>query len=290
MRFIIMAVAWLVFFLATFHMCVKPTCCPDGEGRVEANGAAAGQLAQEGPFAVASTLGASGAALITAGAEWPDRLDELRRTYAADPDQALQVYGHYYASEPKPPGYENMGLMRAERIKEMIVRETDIPADKIRPLARLLPAPPPGDGEKFEAANLVWEELGAGVDADTGGETSQVVELDTDNIEVRFPYNESTKRLDGQTEDYLRKLAQRIQATRENVTVVGHTDIRGTDDYNQRLGQRRAEFVKSRLTSYGAPAGQINTSSRGETQLAAQGNTDDAHRRNRRAEITLQRR
>ena len=285
-----MAVAWLVFFLATFHMCVKPTCCPDGGGRVEANGAAAGQPAREGPFAVASALGATGAALVTTGAEWPDRLAELRRSYAADPQQILQVYGHYYASEPIPPGYENMGLMRAERIKEMIVSQTNIPADKIRPLARLLPDPPPAGGTKFEAANLVWEDGGSGVDARTGNEAAQVVELDTDNIEIRFPYDESTKNLDGQTEAYLRKLAQRLQATQEQVTVVGHTDIRGTDGYNQRLGLRRAEFVKSRLTGYGAPAGQINTSSRGESQLAAQGNTADAHRRNRRAELTLQRR
>ena len=272
-----MAVAWLVFTLATFHMCVKPTCCAEGTG--------ATTVVDELNSPLITSLNASGGALVVAGAGWEDRLAELKRAYAANPDQALEVVGHYYASERTPDGYENMGFLRAERIVEMVAAQSDIPTDKMRTSARLLPGSVPEASQRFSAGVLAFGPPSA---SDTGA--GEIIELDRDNIEILFPYNEATESLDGATENYLRKLAQRLQATNEEVTVVGHTDIRGTNAYNQRLGQRRADFVKRKLIDYGAPAGQIKTSSRGESQLAARGTAESDHRRNRRTEISLQRR
>ena len=279
---------WLVFFLVTFYTCVQPKCCGEGE-LAAATTAVTDDDAPPAPvetFAVFSTLGAA-AGNVATGNDWQELTADLQRRYAANPDQNLEVYGHFYDSEPKPDGYDNMGFKRADEIKQLLVAEVDIPAERIIPLARRLPDAAPPNGERFSAASFNWSALNAGTDAATGAEASEVVTLDENNYEIRFPYDESTKNLDASTEDYLRKVAQVLKSGGGRATVTGHTDIRGASDYNMRLGQRRAEFIRDRLVSYGAPAGRITTRSQGETQLAMRGNTDEAHRRNRRAELQI---
>ncbi|OAV45513.1 OmpA family protein [Lewinella sp. 4G2] len=286
LKFILMAVAWLVFTLATFYTCVKPTCCADGAvtGVTETDSPPAAPPPAAESFALYSTTGAAAA---TIGSTWPALRDRLKAKYAADPNQTLEVFGNYYESEAKPAGFENMGFARAEDVKKRLLAETDIPADKIRTLARLLPETAPAAGERFSSANFNWSADGAGTNAATGQEEAEVVQLDQDNIKIRFPYDESTENLDQRTETYLQKLATRIKSTGERVNIVGHTDSRGSDSYNMALGSRRAEFVKKRLVRYGAPAGQIKTSSRGEKVPEATNATEQGRRLNRRADITL---
>jgi len=73
------------------------------------------------------------------------------------------------------------------------------------------------------------------------------------------------------------------------VTVEGHTDERGTREYNIALGEKRAAAVKQALTLQGASAGQVNTISYGEERPAAMGHDEDAWGLNRRAELVYQR-
>ncbi len=53
------------------------------------------------------------------------------------------------------------------------------------------------------------------------------------------------------------------------VKIVGHTDSKGTDAYNMRLGQRRADTVASFLASRNVPAAKIRASSMGELKPVA---------------------
>jgi outer membrane protein OmpA-like peptidoglycan-associated protein len=80
--------------------------------------------------------------------------------------------------------------------------------------------------------------------------------------------------------------ARRGAATRINVT--GHADRAGTDRYNQRLSERRAESVRAELMRQGVSANEITTAAQGEGSPAVP--TPDGVRepRNRRVEIVLQ--
>jgi len=54
----------------------------------------------------------------------------------------------------------------------------------------------------------------------------------------------------------------------ERVTVVGHTDAKGTDEYNMALGQRRADAVRDYIVRRGYPADHVAPAeSRGERDL-----------------------
>ena len=290
MRILFMFVTWLIFALLTFYTCVKPECCGTGELAAATPAATVptdlAPAAAPAAYALYSTLDTDPGE-VDKGAEYQALLADLRQKYAANPDQNLEVYGNFYESEPKPAGYDNMGFKRADETKQLLLADLNIPEERIIPLARRLPDAAPAAGERFSAASFNFAPLNAGIDANTGAEASEVVTLDENNYEIRFPYDESTKNLDGDTEEYLRKVAQVLQSGGGRATVTGHTDIRGTDAYNMRLGQRRADFIRDRLVSYGAPANRITTRSQGEAQLAMRGNTAQAHRRNRRAEIQI---
>ncbi len=69
------------------------------------------------------------------------------------------------------------------------------------------------------------------------------------------------------------------------MVVEGHTDDRGSREYNLALGQKRAEAVAKTLALLGAGAQQVEAVSFGEERPAAQGSDESAWAKNRRAEL-----
>ena len=69
------------------------------------------------------------------------------------------------------------------------------------------------------------------------------------------------------------------------MAVQGHTDDRGSSEYNLALGQRRAEAVVKSLTLMGAKPAQLEATSFGKERPAMQGETEEAWAKNRRAEL-----
>ena len=74
----------------------------------------------------------------------------------------------------------------------------------------------------------------------------------------------------------------------EVVVVVGHTDSVGTDAYNMKLGDRRANAVKAYLISKGIEKSRVYSESKGEKQPIADNKTAVGRAKNRRVEIVLQ--
>lgn len=75
-----------------------------------------------------------------------------------------------------------------------------------------------------------------------------------------------------------------------NMTVVleGHTDERGTREYNLALGERRSNAVADYLQLRGVSSSQIDTVSYGEERPLALGSTEADYAENRRVEIVYQ--
>lgn len=69
------------------------------------------------------------------------------------------------------------------------------------------------------------------------------------------------------------------------VRVEGHTDERGSREYNIGLGSRRAESVSRLLQVNGASSDQIETISYGEEVPAVEGHNEEAWSKNRRVEL-----
>ena len=71
------------------------------------------------------------------------------------------------------------------------------------------------------------------------------------------------------------------------VRVAGHTDARGSDEYNLALGQRRASATKRYLVLQGVAANRVDVISYGEERPAAAGDDDSSYSQNRRAEFEI---
>lgn len=69
-----------------------------------------------------------------------------------------------------------------------------------------------------------------------------------------------------------------FRAKLKELKLIGHTDSSGSDQYNERLGMRRAQWVKNQLVMRGVPAELITVESRGRTEpvLRRPAEADDA--------------
>ena len=70
------------------------------------------------------------------------------------------------------------------------------------------------------------------------------------------------------------------------IRIIGHTDSKGSDEYNMKLGMRRAISVRNKLVEFGLdPARIIGVESMGEREPVATNETDEGRFENRRIEF-----
>jgi peptidoglycan-associated lipoprotein len=109
----------------------------------------------------------------------------------------------------------------------------------------------------------------------------EVIPMESDKV-VFFKYDSSalsddaTAILDKQVVTWLQNNPTR------KVTVVGNADERGTEEYNLKLGQRRADAVKKYLTLSGISASRIITKSDGKLNPVDSSHNEEAWAKNRR--------
>ena len=104
------------------------------------------------------------------------------------------------------------------------------------------------------------------------------------DIAFRFDSSELTDL--GKGKVYL--LAQRIKQKADVVvSIEGHTDYIGTEEYNQRLGLRRAQTVMKELSDLGIDPSRLSVASFGPSKPLVDQQTDWARAVNRRVEFTI---
>lgn len=103
--------------------------------------------------------------------------------------------------------------------------------------------------------------------------------------DIYFDYDEST--LSEDTRQKLARNADLIKATQFLVTIEGHADSRGTNEYNLALGERRANAVRDYLGSLGVSADRLRTISYGEERGVCTEDEESCWSQNRRAHMII---
>jgi len=87
----------------------------------------------------------------------------------------------------------------------------------------------------------------------------------------------------------LKENAQKLKGSEgwTALTIEGHCDERGSDEYNLALGARRAKTVARYLKDLGVPESRLRTVSFGEARPAVEGHDEMAWQRNRRSEFRV---
>jgi outer membrane protein OmpA-like peptidoglycan-associated protein len=108
---------------------------------------------------------------------------------------------------------------------------------------------------------------------------------------IYYDFNKADIRPDAAVE-----LDRLVKIMNDNPTIVvvlsSHTDSRGSNDYNQRLSQRRAESAVKYIQTKNIPQARISAKGFGESKLLNNCKdgvkcTDAQHQENRRTEFTV---
>lgn len=119
-----------------------------------------------------------------------------------------------------------------------------------------------------------------------GGLTDGLTATTTVAERVHFEYDRS--RITDEAAAVLQRKAEVLRNFPNlKVTIAGHCDERGSLEYNQALGQRRAESAKRYLVNLGLAEAMFSTVSYGEERPLAQGANESAWAQNRRDEFNV---
>ena len=143
-------------------------------------------------------------------------------------------------------------------------------------------APTPGTGATTSPVP------GGAVTGAPGGPYSAAALRDPNNIlskrSIYFDFDEYA--IKDQYRPIIEAHAKYLQANRSaRATLQGHTDERGTREYNIALGQRRADAVKKLMVLLGAQEIQIETVSFGKEKPRREGHDEASWAENRRVDI-----
>jgi outer membrane protein OmpA-like peptidoglycan-associated protein len=104
---------------------------------------------------------------------------------------------------------------------------------------------------------------------------------------VKFPVDSS--KLSPEAEQRLQDFADKLKTDNRNVylEIQGHTDARGSDTINQRLGEDRAEAVRLFMNQHGVPLNRMATISYGKKDPVADNKTRAGRAQNRRVVLIV---
>ncbi|GGZ39864.1 membrane protein [Echinicola pacifica] len=72
-----------------------------------------------------------------------------------------------------------------------------------------------------------------------------------------------------------------------NIMINGHTDSKGSDEYNQSLSEKRANSVANYLKMQGIDGSRLTTAGYGESMPVGSNDTDEGRAQNRRVEVAI---
>jgi outer membrane protein OmpA-like peptidoglycan-associated protein len=151
---------------------------------------------------------------------------------------------------------------------------------------------PPGPAVDRDRDRVVEREAGCVRDSD-GCELAPQIVLHGDRIvlDERVLFDTDRARVKSRGRELIGELVRIWNEHPEwrRMSIEGHADVRGSDDYNLELSLRRAERVRDELVRHGVDPARIDTVGYGRSRPIDPGTSDEAHHHNRRVEFVIDR-
>lgn len=209
----------------------------------------------------------------------------LKEYLLGDSKNVVDIVGLYKGSEANPSAYPNLGIARANSIKNYFTSQ-GIPSAQLNTLGKLMDDMEPTDDSVYlgaaqfeihEKADDLEDKLKALYD-----------KIKADPLVLYFNSGEAAINLTAEQRQKIADISYYLDKVDDaNCSVIGHTDNTGRRATNVRLGQERADFAKAYLTQNGISETRIQTSSKGPDAPIAPNSTAEGRSKNRRTVVTL---
>jgi len=211
-------------------------------------------------------------------------IDKLKSFFETNPNKEINLIGHYKGSEENTSAFPNLGIARANSVKNYLVGK-GISSKNINLSSKL-------DDELNLDDGIYYGPINYDIITTESDNTDKLKvlhdEIVADPLIVYFNTGDSSLNLDAAQRVKMQKISNYIdKADDGQVNVVGHTDSVGSVTKNTQLGLERAKTVKGYLIQNGIDAEKIAPSSQGPRKPIASNKTKSGRAKNRRVEVTL---
>jgi|GEM_PF-345323 len=203
-------------------------------------------------------------------------------------DRILQITGLYTRDEKNQSQHPNLGVARAEAIKNELVKK-GANKTQVSVTSKIVPKLPFNGNilnGGVEYSFKTKQEI-----ADYEKKLMDDIYAKINNIgsmNLYFDFGAKQINLSPKLANYIEDV--KLYLAKNNtakVRLIGHTDDKGSAQSNYGFGMDRAKFVKNYFVNSGVRSSQIITESKGEQQPIASNDTDAGRAKNRRVEITI---
>jgi OOP family OmpA-OmpF porin len=211
----------------------------------------------------------------------------LKDYLTSNPKQRILITGFATSTEKNTTKYENLGLARANNIKDYFVSK-GLPGGLFDTKGIVQ------DSWKMDLDTLLGPAEYKFIDAEvattssTDEWTTLKAKINADPLILYFDTNKSKEQLSDQDKIKIEDIAKYTKNVSDAmVSAVGHTDNVGKSESNMILGQKRADFAKSYLSKNGIDNSKIEATSKGQDDPMSDNSTPEGQAKNRRTVITI---
>lgn len=236
-------------------------------------------------------------------------LDSLITYLKTNPGRTMEITGYYSPRETNSTSFANLGLARAEGIKQYLIQQ-GVPASSLttKGVERDIAFTTAGDslrgGLDFAFAGTEPEPTAtASVSTATTSPTpitltESTTEADLaasekyksvfEPIDLYFPLGEANYIKTPETKKFFEEAIRYLAEHKDKkLKLTGHTDNSGSDRVNMQLSRDRANDVKVKLRKAGIDSDQIVVDAKGETSPKADNSTLSGRKANRRVTVVV---
>lgn len=189
------------------------------------------------------------------------------------PGHLLKIVGLYHPNEANKSDFSNLGLARAENIKNALSPYLD--TSRIQVAGAAISGSPKVD-QPYEAFRF-----------ETLAPPPPPLKKISKKQSIHFPLSSDQIIWDTQLKTYFDDVATRVATSGEHLYLTGFTDNTGNAAANDVLSERRVQSVKQALVKRGVKSTLISTESQGEAQPVSSNDTQTGRRNNRRVELEI---
>lgn len=213
-------------------------------------------------------------------------IQKLKSFLVSNPKQKVVITGYTTSDETNSTTFENLGLARANEVKNYFVSE-GLSEKQFSTKGEIIDKWKMSADTLLGPSNYTFETIDS-TSTSTDEWTALKDKINADPLVLHFNTNQSRETLTSLEKQKVADIVKYTENVKDAVVLaVGHSDNVGNRDSNIVLGQKRAEFSKNYLSKNGINPARIETQSKGPDEPIGDNNTSEGKASNRRTVITI---